>query len=105
LDCRKRAGSVPDRSKALAQRLDLRVVQRRRLRLPQQPQVAGLVSRLHRMGDRGDYSFEVFNDDYQQMPLGKVVERARRRAVWLAEDVLKRSALLPDRMRLRAPLA
>ena len=40
--------------------------------------VAELVSRLYRMGYRGDYSFEVFNDDYQQMPLPKVAERARR---------------------------
>jgi sugar phosphate isomerase/epimerase len=65
-------------------------------------QVAELVSRLYRMGYRGDYSFEVFNDDYQQMPLGKVAERARRGAVWLAEDVLNRSVPLPNRMRLRS---
>jgi hypothetical protein len=42
------------------------------------------------MGYRGDYSFEVFNDDYQQMPLPLVAERARRSAAWLAEDVLRR---------------
>ena len=68
-------------------------------------QVAELVSRLYRMGYRGDYSFEVFNDDYQQMPLPKVAERARRSAVWLAEDVLNRSVPLPNRMRLRSRLA
>ena len=68
-------------------------------------QVAELVSRLYRMGYRGDYSFEVFNDDYQQMPLPKVAERARRGAVWLAEDVLNRSVPLPNAMRLRSPAA
>ena len=30
--------------------------------------LAELVMRLDRLGYRGDYSFEVFNDDYQQMP-------------------------------------
>ena len=43
----------------------------------------------------------VFNDDYQQMPLHTVTERARRSAVWLGEDVLRRSVPLPGRMRLR----
>ena len=63
--------------------------------------LAELVMRLDRLGYRGDYSFEVFNDDYQQMPLPVVAERARRSAVWLGEDVLHRSAPLPGRMRLR----
>lgn len=64
-------------------------------------QLAELVMRLDRLGYRGDYSFEVFNDDYQQMPLPVVAERARRSAVWLAEDVLHRSVPLPGHMRLR----
>ena len=64
-------------------------------------QLAELVLRLDRLGYRGDYSFEVFNDDYQQMPLHTVAERARRSAVWLGEDVLRRSVPLPGRMRLR----
>jgi len=63
--------------------------------------LAELVMRLDRLGYRGDYSFEVFNDDYQQMPLPVVAERARRSAVWLSEDVLHRSVPLPGRMRLR----
>ncbi len=63
--------------------------------------LAELVMRLDRLGYRGDYSFEVFNDDYQQMPLPVVAARARRAAVWLGEDVLHRSAPLPGRMRLR----
>ena len=65
-------------------------------------QLAELVMRLDRLGYRGDYSFEVFNDDYQQMPLPVVAERARRSAVWLGEDVLRRSVPLPNRMRLKA---
>jgi sugar phosphate isomerase/epimerase len=66
--------------------------------------LAELVMRLARLGYRGDYSFEVFNDDYQQMPLPVVAERARRSALWLSEDVLQRSAPLPGRMRLRREL-
>ena len=63
-------------------------------------QVAELVMRLDALGYRGDYSFEVFNDDYQQIPLAAVAERARRSAQWLGEEVLKRSVPLPGRMRL-----
>lgn len=51
-------------------------------------QLAQLVLRLHRLGYRGDYSFEVFNDDYQQLPPTYVAARGRRAAQWLAEDVL-----------------
>ena len=54
-----------------------------------------LVRKLDAMGYGGDYSFEVFNDDYQQMPLATVAERGRRAAVWLAEDVLQRAVPLP----------
>lgn len=59
-------------------------------------ELAQLVLQLERIGYRGDYSFEVFNDDYQQLPLPVVAERARRSAVWLHQDVLHRSAPLPD---------
>jgi sugar phosphate isomerase/epimerase len=64
-------------------------------------QIAELVRRLHELGYRGDYSFEVFNDDYQQIPLPVVAARARRSALWLAEDVLRRSTPLPDQIRLK----
>jgi len=64
-------------------------------------QVAELVTRLDTLGYRGDYSFEVFNDDYQQIPLAAVAERARRSALWLGEEVLRRSVPLPGEMRLR----
>ena len=68
-------------------------------------QVADLVMRLAALGYRGDYSFEVFNDDYQQMPLPLVAQRARASAAWLGEDVLRRSVPLPNRMRLKSPTA
>lgn len=63
--------------------------------------LAELVLKLHQLGYRGDYSFEVFNDDYQQMPLETVAARARRAALWLGEDVLRRSVPLPNQLRLR----
>jgi sugar phosphate isomerase/epimerase len=62
-----------------------------------------LVIELDRMGYRGDYSFEVFNDDYTQMPLPVVADRARRSAAWLAEEVLHRAVPLPGGSRLRQP--
>ncbi|MES2401757.1 MAG: sugar phosphate isomerase/epimerase family protein [Pseudomonadota bacterium] len=63
--------------------------------------LASLVAKLHALGYRGDYSFEVFNDDYQQMPLPKVAQRAWRSALWLGEDVLRRSVPLPNQIRLK----
>jgi sugar phosphate isomerase/epimerase len=63
--------------------------------------LASLVSKLHSLGYRGDYSFEVFNDDYQQMPLPTVAQRAWRSAQWLGEDVLRRSVPLPNKIRLK----
>lgn len=63
--------------------------------------LAALVAKLHALGYRGDYSFEVFNDDYQQMPLPTVAQRAWRSAQWLGEDVLRRSVPLPNQIRLK----
>jgi len=63
--------------------------------------LAALVTKLHELGYRGDYSFEVFNDDYQQMPLPTVAQRAWRSAQWLGEDVLRRSVPLPNQIRLK----
>lgn len=63
--------------------------------------LAALVTRLHSLGYRGDYSFEVFNDDYQQLPLPTVAQRAWRSALWLGEDVLRRSVPLPNQIRLK----
>ena len=57
--------------------------------------VAEMVRRLDEMGYRGDYSFEVFNDDYRQLPLPTVAERARRSVKWITGRVSRRS--LPAR--------
>ena len=54
-------------------------------------EVAELVRSLDRMGYRGDYSFEVFNDDYLQLPPPLVAERARRSVKWLTDQVSRRS--------------
>ena len=64
-------------------------------------ELTALVLKLDALGYRGDYSFEVFNDDYQQLPLPFVARRAWDSAVWLAEGVLRRSVPLPGQMRLR----
>jgi sugar phosphate isomerase/epimerase len=58
-------------------------------------QVADMVRRLDAAGYRGDYSFEVFNDDYRQLPPRMVAERARRSVNWVAGVVSRRS--LPAR--------
>ena len=65
-------------------------------------ELADLVLRLDRIGYRGDYSFEVFNDDYQQLPLNTVAQRARRSTLWLREDVLHRALPLPGWVHERA---
>ncbi len=57
--------------------------------------LADLVLRLERLGYRGGYSFDVFHDDYQQLPPDTVALRARRSALWLNDDVLHRPAPLP----------
>jgi sugar phosphate isomerase/epimerase len=54
-------------------------------------EVGELVRALDRLGYRGDYSFEVFNDDYTQLPVALVTERARRSVKWLTDQVSRRS--------------
>lgn len=68
-------------------------------------QIIDLVQKIDQLGYTGDYSFEVFNDDYLQMPLPRVAERARKSALWLADDILRCSMPLPNQLRLRAPRA
>ena len=58
-------------------------------------EVVGLVRKLDKIGYRGDYSFEVFNDDYLQLPPGVVADRARRSVKWITDQVSHRS--LPPR--------
>ncbi|MBK4736676.1 sugar phosphate isomerase/epimerase family protein [Noviherbaspirillum pedocola] len=54
-------------------------------------ELAEIVRHLYRAGYDGDYSFEVFNDDYLQMPLDVVAARARRSAKWVTDQVLRKS--------------
>ena len=58
-------------------------------------QVVAFVRALDAQGYRGDYSFEVFNDDYRQLPLAMVAGRARRSVRWLMGLMSRRS--LPGR--------
>ena len=51
--------------------------------------LADLVVRLDRIGYQGDYSFEVFNDDYRQLQPATVAQRARRSAVMALLAVLE----------------
>lgn len=59
-------------------------------------QLMDLAQRIDRLGYRGDYSFEVFNDDYQQLPLDVVAQRARKSAQWLNDTVLRKPVPLPE---------
>ena len=54
-------------------------------------ELAELVQRLDDKGYRGDYSFEVFNDDYTQLPPALVAQRARQSAKWITDHVSRRS--------------
>jgi sugar phosphate isomerase/epimerase len=63
--------------------------------------LAAMVLTLDHLGYAGDYSFEVFNDDYQAMPMATVAARAHRAASWLAQDVLHRAVPLPNERRMR----
>ncbi|OGA73366.1 MAG: xylose isomerase [Betaproteobacteria bacterium RIFCSPLOWO2_12_FULL_65_14] len=60
-----------------------------------------LVRQVDDMGYRGDYSFEVFNDDYRQLPLPMVCERAKRSVKWVS-DLVSRRSLPPRRTALRS---
>jgi len=54
-------------------------------------QVLELVRILDDGGYRGDYSFEVFNDDYRQIPLATVADRARRSVKWITGQIGRRT--------------
>ena len=61
-------------------------------------EVVALVRKLDRIGYRGDYGLEVFNDDYAQLPPAVVAGRARRSVKWITDQVSHRS--LPPRRRI-----
>jgi 2-keto-myo-inositol isomerase len=50
-----------------------------------------LIRAIDELGYDGDYSFEVFNDDYAQMPLALVAQRAQRSVQWIIDHVSRRS--------------
>lgn len=54
-------------------------------------EVASMLRTLDEMGYWGDYSFEVFNDDYVQIPQSVVTERARKSVSWLMGQVPRHS--------------
>jgi sugar phosphate isomerase/epimerase len=56
--------------------------------------IAALMQRLDDNGYQGDFSFEVFNDDYVQLPLATVVARARRSVTWLQGQTPRRGVPL-----------
>jgi 2-keto-myo-inositol isomerase len=45
--------------------------------------IVDLVGRIERAGYRGDYSFDVVNDDYAHLPAPAVAARGRKAATWL----------------------
>lgn len=61
-------------------------------------ELAEMVRRVVARGYRGDFSFEVFNDDYVQLKPSFVAGRARRAAEWLGEEVLQRPVPLPTEL-------
>ena len=62
-------------------------------------ELSALVRSIDRAGYRGDYSFEVFNDDYLQMAPDLVAMRARRSAKWVTDQVLRRSLQIREATR------
>ena len=49
------------------------------------------IVKLEEIGYFGDYSFDVYNTDYLQMPPEEIATRARKAADWLGETVLRRT--------------
>jgi sugar phosphate isomerase/epimerase len=69
--------------------------------------LAEFVVKLEKIGYFGDYSFDVYNSDYLQMPPEVIANRARRSADWLGETVLRRTLPVPnmDKLRRQTPVA
>jgi 2-keto-myo-inositol isomerase len=51
--------------------------------------IGTLVRKIHQAGYRGDYVFEVFNDEYLHLAPESIVSRARRAAQWLVGETTK----------------
>ena len=54
-------------------------------------ELSRMIRMIDQSGYRGDWSFEVFNDDYMQMPSEVVAARARDSAMWVAAQSERRS--------------
>jgi sugar phosphate isomerase/epimerase len=54
-------------------------------------ELSRMIRMIDQSGYRGDWSFEVFNDDYVQMPGEAVAARARDAAMWVASQSTRRS--------------
>ena len=54
-------------------------------------ELSRMIRMIDQSGYRGDWSFEVFNDDYVQMPSDVVAARARDSAMWVAAQSERRS--------------
>ncbi len=54
-------------------------------------ELSRMIRMIDQSGYRGDWSFEVFNDDYVQMPSETVALRARDSAMWVAAQSERRS--------------
>jgi sugar phosphate isomerase/epimerase len=63
--------------------------------------LADFITKLDAIGYCGNYSFDVYNDDYLQMPPETVAARAQRAAEWLGETVLRRALPIPNMERLQ----
>ena len=63
--------------------------------------IARFIVKLEEMGYIGDYSFDVYNTDYLQIPAETIADRARCAAEWLGETVLRRTLPVPNMERLR----
>lgn len=60
--------------------------------------VGEVVKQLERHGCRGPWIFDTNHRDYQSVPVDVVADRAGRSALWLAEDILRRSVPLPHHL-------
>jgi sugar phosphate isomerase/epimerase len=66
------------------------------------PEMARLVVALDGFGYRGVYGLCARHDDFRRLPREAVVRRARRSALWLSEDVLRRLTPLPHEVTRRS---
>jgi len=64
--------------------------------------LVALITRLEDNGYSGDYSFDVYNSDYLEMPADVIAGRGRIAADWLGEMVLRRTLEVPNMKRLHA---